>query len=584
MLNKVAWVEKGYARNVVFMPFFFMFLSVIIGAYTLYCLSKGLLVSISVEFVDLCFNGVEFGLKLSITSLAYLTALSIIVACTSTFSLSYMEGDLHEERMTDLVFVFVLSMFTVVCAENLFTMVLGWEGLGVSSYALIIYYQDKSALNAGYLTAMSMRVGDLLFIVLISVVMGVGDFSLISGLMGMGSILAVCCMTKSATIPFCAWLPAAMSAPTPVSALVHSSTLVTAGVCFLISSYSCLEGTIGQSILVFSSLITMVLAGTCALVENDLKKIVALSTMGQVGFMVFCVGVGSPMLAFFHMLVHAFVKAGMFVSVGMLIQVNDGEQDLREFDWAVVSKRPVALGGLMCGSFSLMGVPFLAGFYSKEVIMGFFNSCSYGIFYYVFFYWGLILTTSYSFRLIFSLGLKNKSKSVWIEKVSPNVATYVVMFLFIFFLFSGFPFWVLLVEDYSWYGAMLASPGFIFKLMTLAALFGIILSMMEDFRVWGKGIFSKKSWDYKKCGFFPTMWYIGWLSGQPWVGIFKTWSDWMGPSVEYWSDQVGGKGMWDLGAQWFEKVHRPVQQSDVFIPFFFMILAVIMAMVLSFFC
>jgi len=117
-----------------------------------------------------------------------------------------------------------------------------------------------------------------------------------------------------------------------VSALVHSSTLVTAGVCFLIRAYDCLQGRIGQSLLVFGSLVTIILAGSSALVENDLKKIVALSTIGQVRFMVFCIGVGRPILAFFHMLTHAFIKAGIFIRVGILIQINEGEQDLREFD------------------------------------------------------------------------------------------------------------------------------------------------------------------------------------------------------------------------------------------------------------
>ena len=137
--------------------------------------------------------------------------------------------------------------------------------MGVSSYGLIIYYQDKSALNAGYLTSMRMRVGDLFFIIMVGVLIGVGQFSLVRGLASMGTVLSICCITKRATVPFCAWLPAAMRAPTPVSALVHSSTLVTAGVCFLIESYRCVEGRVGQEILLFGSLVTIVLAGRRAL-------------------------------------------------------------------------------------------------------------------------------------------------------------------------------------------------------------------------------------------------------------------------------------------------------------------------------
>lgn len=596
---KPVWLNKEERDNevipskvYVLIPYFFIFVSIYIGFFFLYYFDEGDLwivtvkpyIIIGIEFRDMCFRGVELGLKLSIISLAYLIALRIIVACTRIFSICYIEGDLHRERITDLVFVFVLSMFTVVSAENVFTMVLGWEGLGVSSYALIIYYQDKSALNAGYLTAIRMRVGDLLFIILIRGVIGAGDFSLVRGLLGIGRVLAVCCITKRATIPFCAWLPAAIRAPTPVSALVHSSTLVTAGVCFLIRAYDCLQGRIGQSLLVFGSLVTIILAGSSALVENDLKKIVALSTIGQVRFMVFCIGVGRPMLAFFHMLTHAFIKAGIFIRVGILIQINEGEQDLREFDWAVTSKRPVAVGGLITGRLSLIGVPFLAGFYRKEAIVIYFNSCSYGICYYIMFYLGVVLTTGYTTRLIVRLGLKNKTKKsrspkwpVYWWTNDGGHRDYVVAFLFIFFMFPGAPFWTRLIEGWNWFGVIMIGPEFVFKIIGLALMIGGVLGIKEEYQVW---VAESQRWSYKKSRFFSRIWYFGPMRGQPWVCLFNRWTKKTTPHIEYWSDQIAGKGIWDIGLTWFRKFHRPVQSQDVFVPFFFIVLAVRVAVLL----
>nr|YP_010272908.1 NADH dehydrogenase subunit 5 [Pinna rudis]BCX41848.1 NADH dehydrogenase subunit 5 [Pinna rudis] len=554
------------------MPFLFAGIFLTFASFTVFWLSWGsekpLMVIMGVDFMDLCFAGVALGVSVSVIKVIYLMAVSGIVMCTSSFSESYMSGDAHKDRMTDLVFVFVLAMFTVVSAENVFTMVLGWEGLGISSYGLIIYYQDKPALNAGYLTSMSMRVGDLLFIIMVGVLVGVGEFSLVSGLAGMGTVLCVCCMTKSATVPFCAWLPAAMSAPTPVSALVHSSTLVTAGVCFLIESYSCIEGSVGQEILVFGSLVTMVLAGSSALWENDLKKIVALSTMGQVSFMVFTIGIGMPILAFFHMLVHAFIKAGMFISVGVLIHANMGEQDLREFDSGILCAHPLAVGGLISGSLSLMGIPVLSGFYSKEAIVMALNSCSYSICFYTLFYLGAVLTTSYTCRLVISLGVKCKSKMV--SGGVPSDCGYTdfpISFLFTLSLFGGVLFWGVAVEGSGWFGSMVLGPEFIFKVMAAAVLFGIFICEAEETGVWGSGL---SGWNSDKVGFFYSMWYFGGVSGQPFVEGFKKCSDWMVPGMEYWSEQVAAKGLWDLGSVYFSGIHRPIQTNEVFIPWFFL--------------
>lgn len=266
-----------------------------------------------------------------------------------------------------------------------------------------------------------------------------------------------------------------------MSALVHSSTLVTAGVCFLIESYRCVEGRIGQEILLFGSLVTIVLAGRRALWENDLKKIVALSTIGQVRFIVFTIGIGSPMLAFFHILVHAFIKAGIFIRVGVLIHANMGEQDLREFDRGILCSHPLAVGGLISGSLSLMGIPILSGFYRKEAIVIALNSSSSRVCYYGLFYLGAVLTTRYTCRLVLRLGLKCKSKMVRGGVPDNSIYTdFPIRFLFLLSLFGGVMFWGVAVEGSAWLGNMVLGPEFIFKLIFIAGLVGILICEFEE--------------------------------------------------------------------------------------------------------
>ena len=164
----------------------------------------------------------------------------------------------------------------------------------------------------------------------------------------------------------------------------------------------------------------------------------ALSTIGQVRFIVFTIGIGSPLLAFFHMLVHAFIKAGIFIRVGVLIHANIGEQDLREFDRGILCSHPLAVGGLISGSLSLMGVPILSGFYRKEAIVIALNSSSYSICYYSLFYLGAVLTTRYTCRLVLRLGMKCKSKIV--RGGVPENCSYTdfpIRFLFSLSLFGG---------------------------------------------------------------------------------------------------------------------------------------------------
>lgn len=226
-------------------------------------------------------------------------------------------------------------------------------------------------------------------------------------------------MTKRAQIPFSSWLPAAMAAPTPVRALVHSSTLVTAGVFLLIRFYPYLSKfrIFNNMILVIAS-ITMFIAGIRALVECDIKKIVALSTLRQLGVIIASIGLGLPDLAFFHLVTHALFKALLFVCVGRLIHLHHHSQDLRVMG-NLRAQMPLTLGCLNIANMALCGLPFMAGFYSKDLIIeiSLYNSYRYIII--LLFIFSTIMTAAYSIRLTIT-GLVSINMGIRVQYVRDN--------------------------------------------------------------------------------------------------------------------------------------------------------------------
>lgn len=240
---------------------------------------------------------------------------------------------------------------------------------------LVIYYQNKKSLGAGIVTALINRVGDALLLLGVSVIRVWGHWGFWGwedrGI-GLWLFLAVVILatTKSAQFPFSYWLPAAISAPTPVSALVHSSTLVTAGVFVLIRVVPNIRVgcRVGGGWLLLVSVFTLCMAGVSACVELDLKKVVALSTLSQLGVIMFSLRLGYCSLAFFHLLRHALFKSILFVSVGCVIHGFGDGQDFRVVG-GLWLKMPVVAGCLMLASVALSGLPFLGGFYSKDLIV-----------------------------------------------------------------------------------------------------------------------------------------------------------------------------------------------------------------------
>nr|AUG33516.1 NADH dehydrogenase subunit 5 [Cerconychia flectospina] len=342
-------------------------------------------------------------------SLIFMGFVLFISSLVIFYSEEYMSGDLNISRFIILVLMFVLSMMFLIISPNLISILLGWDGLGLVSYLLVIYYQNVKSYNAGMLTALSNRIGDVALLMAIAWMLNFGSWNYIFYLecskeswemQVIGMLVVLAAMTKSAQIPFSSWLPAAMAAPTPVSALVHSSTLVTAGVYLLIRFNVLLSGnSLGSFLLLFAGL-TMFMAGLGANFEFDLKKIIALSTLSQLGLMMSILAMGFPKLAFFHLLTHALFKALLFMCAGAIIHNMKDSQDIRYMGGLVIHM-PLTSSCFNLSNLALCGMPFLAGFYSKDLILEIVALSYLNMFSFILYFFSTGLTVCYSLRLVY---------------------------------------------------------------------------------------------------------------------------------------------------------------------------------------
>lgn len=321
------------------------------------------------------------------------------------FSHSYIKGDYYISRFIYIVLLFVLSINFLIFIPNLISLLLGWDGLGLVSFLLVIYYQNGKSLGAGIITALTNRVGDVFILISIGWFIIYGHWNaflawrrLIDNVLGITIIVAA--ITKSAQFPFSRWLPAAIAAPTPVSALVHSSTLVTAGVFLLFRFYPFLSLSIYfNRVLLILGTITALIAGISAMVECDMKKIIALSTLRQLGVIIVRMGIGCPMLSFFHLLTHAIFKALLFLCAGALINLHRHSQDLR-FIGNVGPRIPLLSSSLIISNLALCGAPFISGFYSKDLVLEFRLYSPINFVVIIMFFFATGLTASYTIRFL----------------------------------------------------------------------------------------------------------------------------------------------------------------------------------------
>lgn len=359
-------------------------------------------------------------------SLLFILTVTTIYLRVIIFSSAYIDGDPREWYFTMIVLAFAISMAFLVLVPKLAFALIGWDLLGLTSYLLVVYYSRATSLGAGMLTAITNRLGDGFLILAIAWIFSDNFYIKSRALMGIA--IALASITKRAQLPFRAWLPAAIAAPTPVSALVHSSTLVTAGVYLLIRHYEVVQAWSGFAPLILGrGVATCIFASLRACVENDLKKIIALSTLSQLGVIIASLGIGSPCLAFYHLMTHAFFKASLFIRAGNTIHKFE-TQDIRSIG-TLASADPLALASIGASRAALCGLPFLAGFYSKDLIYEKATRRISGAIAIQLYSLGLCLTVAYRLRLLKHISLGSgpgptiKASAASPARMGPQVLT-----------------------------------------------------------------------------------------------------------------------------------------------------------------
>ena len=406
-----------------------------------------------------------------------LVVVTLISAIVHIYSVGYMSHDPHKPRFMSYLSLFTFAMLMLVTADNFIQLFFGWEGVGVCSYLLIGFWFKKNTANSAAIKAFLVnRVGDFglaLGIFLIFYFFGtvnyIDVFEAIKTIenkdivflgLNFNAINTICvllfigAMGKSAQIFLHTWLPDAMEGPTPVSALIHAATMVTAGVFLVVRCSPVYEySPLALTLITIVGMTTALFAASIALVQNDIKKIIAYSTCSQLGYMFFATGVGAYNVAMFHLFTHAFFKALLFLGSGSVIHAMNNEQDIN-FMGGIKSKLPYTYTYMIIGTLALTGFPLLSGFYSKDAIIEFaFIKGSYVGYFAAFI--GVMtafLTSIYSWRLIFkTFHGKYNNNQINFDKVheSPPTMLLPLIILTIGAIFAGYLFKDLLISESS---------------------------------------------------------------------------------------------------------------------------------------
>lgn len=375
-------------------------------------------------------------------STIFLSTVIFISSVVILYREIYIKNDKFINRFTYIVLGFVISIILLIIRPNIIRIIIGWDGLGLVSYCLVIYYQNLYSNNAGILTALINRVGDVAILIVISWILNFGSWNFFSFINKINinyiiTLIIIARFTKRAQIPFSSWLPAAIAAPTPVSALVHSSTLVTAGVYLIIRFSNIIINFDYIQLFILISILTMLISGIGANFEFDLKKIIALSTLRQLGIMIVIIIFGYPMLSFFHLIIHALFKATLFLCAGIIIHNFNNNQDIRIIG-CLRFQIPLTVTAINIANISLCGIPFMRGFYSKDLIIETICSNNINLLIIIFIYIGIGLTSFYSVRLTyFSININYKFYNMRSLNESINNIIKRIIILSIYSIISG---------------------------------------------------------------------------------------------------------------------------------------------------
>lgn len=429
-----------------------------------------------------------------------------------------------------MLLIFILSIRILIIRNNLFLILLGWDILGISSYILVIYYQNNSSAASGSITLLRNRLGDIFILLSIRILIYLSNwefninesFSLIILL-----ILIVAACTKRAQFPFSAWLPIAISAPTPISALVHSSTLVTAGI-FLIIRIIEFPHPFTIRILIIISSITTLYARISANWEQDFKKIIALSTLRQIAIIIFAISIFSILLAYFHLIIHAFFKSLIFICAGVIIH-ESRYQDIRKIS---LSSKFIPLISLTLGitRIALMGIPFISGYFSKDSIIEKIISSNKDCLFCLFIIISIGLTASYSFRIVkLSNNSTIKTKLDSLNHTNKYSNTSIFIIIPISIILGLILIWII-----NPYKNILLFPNIYKYLILITLIIGIIIGIILSF----------KRYKFKSIGESSiSLWFIHFLSNSfiiilsPIINVFykedKNWQEEYGPKKSF---------------------------------------------------
>nr|AJG02544.1 NADH dehydrogenase subunit 5 [Maniola hyperantus] len=534
-----------------FISFFFLFFFMLINFFmSIYFIMNEMVLFLEWEIISFNSMNLVMSILLDPISLTFMMFVSLISSSVIMYSKSYMSSELNLNRFIILVLLFVFSMILLIISPNIISIILGWDGLGLVSYCLVIYYQNMKSYNAGMLTVLSNRIGDIMILMVIAWMVNYGSWNYIFYLDFMnndysmkiiGVMIILAAMTKSAQIPFSSWLPAAMAAPTPVSALVHSSTLVTAGIYLLIRFSNLLVNTMFIKLLLLLSGLTMFMAGISANYEFDLKKIIALSTLSQLGLMMSILSMGYYELAYFHLLTHAMFKALLFMCAGKVIHLMNDNQDIRMMG-GMSLYIPLTSLCLNISNLALCGIPFLAGFYSKDLILEVVSMSNLNFLVFYLYYISTGLTMFYTIRLLMYLMVGSYNLLSVYNLFEEDYIMLNSMFILLFMsLISGsFLSWMIFSYPY-----MIYLP-FNLKMMVIyVSLMGLMMGILiSNMKIYSLNKFMKT---YNLSFFLSLMWFMPSLSTYGLNYYFLNFGQKLLKIVDMgWSEYYSGQGMYGV--------------------------------------
>nr|YP_010937275.1 NADH dehydrogenase subunit 5 [Ixodes anatis]WKW95232.1 NADH dehydrogenase subunit 5 [Ixodes anatis] len=529
--------------------FFLLFSSLLVMMGSLYIIFINKIFIIEYMLFSLMNVEVKLYFLIDWISMLFLFVVMFVSAMVIIYSDSYMSYDMNKNYFCVMVLLFVLSMILLIMCPNMLMIIVGWDGLGLVSYCLVIYYQSSNSYNSGMITVMSNRVGDVCILLALVFLMNFGCYDMFSYnemYLLCGVLIIIAGMTKSAQIPFSAWLPAAMAAPTPVSSLVHSSTLVTAGIYLLIRFSFFFKIGLFSEILFFFSSLTLFMAGVGANLEMDFKKIIAFSTLSQLGLIMLILSLGKMEFAFFHLLMHALFKSMLFLCAGLVIHNMGGIQDLRYLG-NFFSYSPLICGCMGLASMSLFGFPFMGGFYSKDLILEYVYMKMENLSYLILLIMSTGLTVLYCMRMLYYVVWKGIMNTLYFSVDLDKKMVLPIFMLSLVVIFLG--------NILSWlifsYEELIVLSNFskLLNLILISFVFVLFFSMyINKLKGYSMGSIYK---------FMSGMWFMSYLTSFIFLVFYNKMSklseyDWMwleemGPSSLYSGLQSGS-----IFSQWYQ--------------------------------